>query len=224
MGSTPYIEPEDWKEFVQMCESEEAVIESERYKLLREQYKHEHCMGPTGYEGIQAQWDEEDRKLASLGIANPYEEFREDRTRSWLRVRSKLVISEGATHIKWKTEDTERLSKEIQGKQAHVESSGVTWTRENDVLTQCLGPEQPGHVRSVSSYNGWKEAWPGHLGMYRKRRKISSADLQTIKDELRAEVTQDILSMLASQGLQIVPLSRNTSPAPGRRSSCASAF
>ena len=65
------------------------------------------------------------------------------------------------------------------------------------MLTQYLGPEQPGHVRGVSSYNGWKEAWPGHLGMYRMRRKISSADLQTIKDELRAEVTQDILSMFA---------------------------
>jgi hypothetical protein len=47
--------------------------------------------------------------------------------------------------------------------------------------------------------------------------------LQTIKDELRAEVTPNILSMLASQGLQIVALSRNTSPAPGWRSSCASA-
>ena len=86
-GLTPfemhhYIEPEDWKEFVQMCESEEAVIESERYNLLREQYKQEHCMGPSGYEGIQAQWDEEDRKLASIGIANPYEEFSKGRTRS----------------------------------------------------------------------------------------------------------------------------------------------
>jgi len=99
-GKHPYIVTEDWKEFVQMCESEEAVTESEKYKLLREQYKHEHCMGPSGYEGIQAQWDEEDRKLASLGIANPYEEFPEGRTRSWLGARSKLVISEGAAHIK----------------------------------------------------------------------------------------------------------------------------
>ena len=54
-----------------MCESKEAVIESERYRLLREQYKHEHCMGQIGYEGIQAQSDEEDSKLASLWIANP---------------------------------------------------------------------------------------------------------------------------------------------------------
>jgi len=63
--------------------------------------------------------------------------------------------------------------------------------------------------------------------MYRKRRKISSADLlamkETMKEELKAELTKDILSMLAAQGLQIVPISRNTSPAPVWRSSCASA-
>ena len=64
------------------------------------------------------------------------------------------MISEGAAHIKWKTEDTERLSKGIQEKLAHAESSSVTWTRENDVLTQCLGPEQPDRVRGISSYNG----------------------------------------------------------------------
>ena len=87
----PYIEPKDWKEFVQFTETEEAKKESERYKLLREQYKHEHCMGPCGYEGMQAQWDEEDAKLAALGIPNPYEEYLEGRTRNWLRARSKLV-------------------------------------------------------------------------------------------------------------------------------------
>jgi hypothetical protein len=59
--------------------------------------------------------------------------------------------------------------------------------------------------------------------MYRKRRKASSADLLAIKEELRAELTQDLMSMLASQGLQIVLVSRNISPTPGWRSSCASA-
>ena len=99
----PYIEPEDQKEFVQFTETKEAKKESERYKLLREQYKHEHCMGPCGYEGMQAQWDEEDAKLAALGIPNPYEEYLEGRIRNWLRVRSKLVISEGVAYIEWKT-------------------------------------------------------------------------------------------------------------------------
>ena len=150
----PYIEPEDWKEFVQFTETEEAKKESERYKLLREQYKHEHCMGPCGYEGMQAQWDEEDAKLAALGIPNPYEEYLEGRTRNWLRARSKLVISEGVATIEWKTDATRRLSEEIKEKYANAESSGITWIRENDVLIQCLGPEQPRRVRGVSSYNG----------------------------------------------------------------------
>ena len=105
----PYIESEDRKEFVQFTESEEAKKESERYKLLREQYKHEHCMGPCGYEGMQAQWDEEDAKLAALGIPNPYEEYPEGRTRNWLRARSKLVILEGVATIEWKIDATRRL-------------------------------------------------------------------------------------------------------------------
>jgi len=48
-------------------------------------------------------------------------------------------------------------------------------------------------------------------------------DVDKIKAELRAEVTQDILSMLASQGIQLQPFSRGPSPTLGRRSSCASA-
>ena len=51
-GKHPYIELEDWKEFIQMCESEEAVKESERYKQLQEQYKREHCMGSISQEGM----------------------------------------------------------------------------------------------------------------------------------------------------------------------------
>lgn len=75
----------------------------------------------------------------------------------------------------------------------------------------------------MSSYNGWKYAWPEFSGMYRKRKRANSVDVEVIKAELRAEVTQDIISMLASQGLQLQPISRGPSPAPGRRSSCASA-
>ncbi|CAN6381665.1 unnamed protein product [Urochloa humidicola] len=60
--------------------------------------------------------------------------------------------------------------------------------------------------------------------MYRKKKRTNSVDLDAIKAEIRAEVTQDIISMLAAQGLQLqLPTSRNPSPAPGRRSSCASA-
>jgi hypothetical protein len=66
------------------------------------------CMGLTGYEGMQAQWDEEDSQLTALGIPHPYEAFPEGRPMSWLRARSKLEISEseGVAHIWWKTEAT----------------------------------------------------------------------------------------------------------------------
>ncbi|KAG2561432.1 hypothetical protein PVAP13_8KG213701 [Panicum virgatum] len=99
----------------------------------------------------------------------------------------------------------------------------MTWERENDLLSACLGPEQPGRVRGLSSYHGWKRAWPECSGVSRKRKRASSVDVDAIKAELRAELTQDILSMLASPGIQLQPFSRGPSPAPGRRSSCASA-
>ncbi|CAL4924945.1 unnamed protein product [Urochloa decumbens] len=223
----PHIEPADWEAFVRVAESEEAEKESARFKALREQYRNEHSMGPAGYEGMESMWEEEDSKLLALGIPNPYEIFPEGRPRNWLRARSKLQISEleGVAHIRWKTEATKRLSEEICEKQAHADSSScISWVRDKDVLTQILGPEQPGRVRGFSSYAGWKYGWPEHSGMCRKRRKqASSADLRAIKEELRVELQQDLLSLLASQGLQIVPVSRNTSPAPGQRSSCASA-
>ena len=48
-------------------------------------------------------------------------------------------------------------------------------------------------------------------------------DAEKIKSELRAEMTEDLMTMLAAQGLPIQPFSKNPNPAPGWRSSCASA-
>ena len=115
------------------------------------------------------------------------------------------------------------MAKQIIEKQQHAESSGISWVREQDVLTSYLGPEQPGRVRGVSSYKGWKHAWPQFSSMYKKRKRTASVDVDKIKAELRAELTEDIMTILAAQGLQIQPFSKNPSPAPGRRSNCASA-
>jgi len=59
--------------------------------------------------------------------------------------------------------------------------------------------------------------------MYRKRKRTTSVDAEKIKSELRAEMTEDLMTMLAAQGLPIQPFSKNPNPAPGRRSSCVSA-
>jgi len=59
--------------------------------------------------------------------------------------------------------------------------------------------------------------------MYGKRKRTTSVDVEKIKSELRVELTEDLMTMLAAQGLPIQPFSKNPSPAPRRRSSFASA-
>ena len=67
----PYIEQEDWAEFVKLKQSEAAQEESTKGKILWEKSMHNHHMGSLGYEGKLAKWEEEDKKLAALGIPNP---------------------------------------------------------------------------------------------------------------------------------------------------------
>lgn len=67
----PYIEPDDWAEFVQLKESEEAQTASQRFRQLRQRHVHDHHLGPVGYDGKIAQWEKEDsdcsRYPASMG-------------------------------------------------------------------------------------------------------------------------------------------------------------
>jgi hypothetical protein len=87
---------------------------------------------------------------------------------NWLRARGKLVIKDRVAVIVFNNKEEEKLVADIKEKIACVESSGMAWHREYDVLSQCLGrPKQPGRVRGVSSYQGWKYAWPQHVEMYR---------------------------------------------------------
>lgn len=178
-----------------------------------------HNLGPVGYDGKIVWWEKDDRDLSSKGIPNPWEQFPEGRSRNWLRARSELAVSDDTAEIRWKKESTQKVSQEVKEKNENALSSGLTWERENDLLSACLGLEQPGRVRGLSGYHDWKRAWPECSSVSRKRKRASSVD----EDAIKAELTQDILSMLASQGIQLQPFSRGPSPAPGRRGSCASA-
>lgn len=147
----PYIEPEDLSEFVQMQESEEAIENSSRYMALRRLYTHEHSMGLAGYAGKQAQWKEEDNQLTAAGIHNPWVDFPEGRSRNWLWGSNRLEVKGGVAEIKWNKESNKKLAKDIIEKNAHAESLGISdWFSENDVLSQCMDPEQSGRVRGVS--------------------------------------------------------------------------
>jgi hypothetical protein len=97
--------------------------------------------------------EEEDRQLAVAGIPNPYDAYLDDRSKNWLRARSKLVIKDCVAMIVFNNKEEEKLAADIKEKIACAKSSGMPGQREYDVLSQCLGrPEQPGRVRGVSSY------------------------------------------------------------------------
>jgi hypothetical protein len=102
-------------------------------------------MGPAGYTVKLEQWEEEDRQLAAAGIPNPYDAYPSDRSRNWLRARSKLVNKDRVAVIVFNNKENIACAK----------SSAMAGQREHDVLSQCLGrPEQHGRVCGVSSYQG----------------------------------------------------------------------
>jgi hypothetical protein len=105
------------------------------------------------------QWEDEDRQLAAASIPNPNDTYPDDRSKNWLRARSKLVIKDRVAVIVFNIKEVKKLAADIKEKIACVEYLGMAWQREYDVLSQYLGrPKQPGHVCGVSSYQGWKYA------------------------------------------------------------------
>jgi hypothetical protein len=107
-----------------------------------------------------------------------------------------IVIKDRVAVIVFNNKEAEKLAADIKEKIACAESSGMAGQKEYDVLSQCLGrPEQHGHVRGVSSYQGWKYEWPQHVEMYRKRKRTktdTSADTEKIKERINKELMAKI--------------------------------
>jgi hypothetical protein len=151
----PFIVREQWKEFMKQTKTEQASSASVKFKELRSRHTSQHNVGPAGYTVKLEQWEEEDRQLAAAGIPNPYDAYPDDRSKNWIRARSKLVIKDRVAVIVFNNKEVEKLFADIKEKIACAESSGMEGQREYDVLSQCLGrPEQHGRVRGVSSYQG----------------------------------------------------------------------
>ncbi|CAD6251285.1 unnamed protein product [Miscanthus lutarioriparius] len=141
---------------------------------------------------------------------------------------------------KWEVEDAELVKKGIPNPwDDYPEGRPVRFLRASSKL-------EPGRVRAVSSYTGWKHGWPGCSAMYIKRKRSGAVDVDVqaiaaqvrqevtaqvtqevtakVTKEVTSKVTQDVMSYLVDQGLLVrPPSSRTPSPACGRRSSCASA-
>jgi hypothetical protein len=99
------------------------------------------------------------------------------------------VIKDRVVVIVFNNKEAEKLVADIMEKIACAESSGMAGQREYDVLSQCLGrPEQHSHVCGVSSYQGWKYAWPQHVEMNRKKKRTktdTSVRTEKIKEQIK---------------------------------------
>jgi hypothetical protein len=103
------------------------------------------------------------------------------------------VIKYSVVVIVFNNKEAEKLAADIK-KNACAESSGMAGQREYDVISQCLGhPEQPGRVCDVSSYHGWKYAWPQCIEMYRKKTKTDTlVDTEKIKEQIKQELVAEM--------------------------------
>jgi hypothetical protein len=144
------------------------------------------------------------------------------------------VIKDRVAMIVFNNKEAEKLAADIKEKIACAESLGMAGQREYDVLSQCLGrPEQHGHVRGVSSYQGWKYSWPQHIKMYRKWKRTKT-DTSVDTEKIKEQIKQELMAEMRMQNMQmqrwcchqmmLSPMFNRASPSPAtQKSSCASA-
>jgi hypothetical protein len=157
---------EDYVRFVEKCESVNFFMNNEYMKWLRSQNELDHHLGNTSYAGKQRRWQQEDERLAQLGLQNSYNNFR-GRLGLFMRSHSKLTESGDVSYYSQSIADvTQRALRE-----SSEDSNGK---RENDAFSMALQTkEQRGYVRGISSKVTWKENFPEHKSMYQKRKRLA---------------------------------------------------
>jgi DNA-directed RNA polymerase subunit N (RpoN/RPB10) len=88
-------------------------------------------------------------------------------------------------------------------------------------------------VSGVSTYQGWKYAWPQHVEMYMKRKRTKtdvSVDTEKIKEQIKHELVAEMwmqnmqMQRWCCHQMVLSPMSNRASPSPATlKSSCASA-
>jgi hypothetical protein len=157
----------DWARFVKKFESENFAMNSEYIQWLRSQNELDHHLSNTGYARNQRRWQQEDERLARLGLQNPYDSFH-GRLGSFMRACSKLTESGDVSFYSQSTMDvTQRALRE-----SSEESNGE---RENNALNKALQTkEQQGRVHGVFSKMTWKKGFLEHKSMYQKWKMTST--------------------------------------------------
>jgi hypothetical protein len=57
-------------------------------------------------------------------------------------------------------------------------------------------------VHGVSSYQGWKYAWPQHVEMYRKRKRTKT-DTSVDTEKIKEEIKQELVAEMRMQNMQM---------------------
>jgi hypothetical protein len=106
------------------------------------------------------------------------------------------LIKDHVAVIVFNNKEAEKLAADIKEKISCAEFSSMAGQRVYDGLSQYLvRPKQPGRVHGVSSYQGWKYAWPRHIDMYRKRKSTktdTSVDMEKIKEQSKQELVAEM--------------------------------
>jgi hypothetical protein len=108
---------------MKQAETKQASSACVKFKELRSRNTSDHNIGPAGYTVKLEQWEEEDRQLVAAGIPNPYDAYPDDRSKNWIRARSKLVIKDRVAVIVFNNKEVENLAVDIKEKIACAESS-----------------------------------------------------------------------------------------------------
>jgi hypothetical protein len=121
---------EDWLRFVEKCESENFTVNSEYMQWLRSQSELDHHLGNTGYARKQRRWQQEDERLAQLGLQNSYDNFY-GRLGPFIRACSKLTESGSVSFYSQSIMDVAQ-----RALRKSSEDSNGEW--ENDALSKAL--------------------------------------------------------------------------------------
>jgi hypothetical protein len=65
----------DWVRFVEKCELENFIVNSQYMQYLQSQNELDHHLGNTGYARKQRKWQQEDERLAQQGLEHSYDKF-----------------------------------------------------------------------------------------------------------------------------------------------------
>lgn len=125
------------------------------------------------------------------------------RTANYIRARKPI---ETETGLSFDDPVVEELAKSFFAVAAKQHEGSFKPQREKDILTAGLGnPEHPGHVRGISSKEGWKEGLgPQWEGIYKKRDRYKEAMADYFKEEAKKDFKDMMTQMLSNPPPELI--------------------